>query len=265
MDRLKEIVATFVGKLPDEINDQTLIDRSAIPGSILIHRMYAAINAAGYSIDEYSNIKHYGELIVRLRDPQQVIVSSPNGDVPKNGAPDVIDGLPETELAVGIDIESVGSFPEVSDYREDEFYASNFTQREISYALLRQDPRETLAGIFCAKEALCKADRACSTTPFCTLEIEHDEVGVPYFNGFAISISHANGFAIAVAATRPSLIEQKSVGSSEGVRPEISSDTTGYGGSVARAKYQVLSTIILSILSLVISVVAFLMVFLLWR
>ena len=108
------------------------------------------------------------------------------------------------KLLAGIDIEAIAALPKTTDYREDEFYKSTFTAREISYALLQSLPQETFAGIWCAKEALRKADPALAGLPWTALEVVHDGAGKPSMavNGKpvegALSVSHSGGMAAAI-------------------------------------------------------------------
>jgi phosphopantetheine--protein transferase-like protein len=106
---------------------------------------------------------------------------------------------------VGIDIQSVSELispAALKDLKGDPELRALFTPREMSYAEGRPDPRETLAGIFAAKEAIRKADAAMLERPFTQIEILPDEQGAPRIAGFAISISHSAGVAIAIAIAR---------------------------------------------------------------
>lgn len=201
MEDLKKIIGTFIKRDVKEIHNGTVIDNTAIPGSIMIHRMYAIINKAGFNIKNYTGINSYGDLLNRLNRPDvQTISGSTNAiiDTNPNNEP-----AQATTTAIGIDIEHIDNLPKAVDLREDIFYKSNFTNKEISYALLKPKTYETLAGLFCAKEALCKTNNAIKLTPFNQIEIEHTAAGVPVFRDYALSISHANGFSIAVAVRQP--------------------------------------------------------------
>jgi len=106
-------------------------------------------------------------------------------------------------LRIGIDIQQIAEL--FDDHVERDPKASDelkriFTLREISYAQSRPHFRETLAGLFAAKEALRKADASLLQQCLLDLEILPDLAGKPTFPSFEISISHSGGFAIAVAA-----------------------------------------------------------------
>lgn len=107
-------------------------------------------------------------------------------------------------LQIGIDIQRIDElFPEsqIPDPKSSAQLTSTFTLREISYAQTRPSMRETLSGLFCAKEALRKCDERLLGTALTEIEILPDENGRPAFRGFTLSIAHSGGFAIAVAAT----------------------------------------------------------------
>jgi len=206
MEDIKKIIAVFIKKTPDEITNATLINGSAIQGSILVHRMYAAINSAGYTVNNYSNINTYGDLVLLLtgetaEDKNHVLkIISNENPISKN-----------VSTAIGVDMECVDNLPIAVDIREDRFYKDNFTAEEISYSLLKIKPYETLTGIFCAKEALCKVNNSLIGKPFNQIGIKYDEEGKPFYHDYLISISHANNFAIAVAliANNLNILEAK--------------------------------------------------------
>jgi len=103
---------------------------------------------------------------------------------------------------VGIDIQRVDEVipgDGLSDLKSSGEITATFSLREISYAQSRPSPRETLCGLFCAKEALRKCDAALLALPLTGIEILPDEEGRPCFHGYALSISHSGGFAVAVA------------------------------------------------------------------
>jgi phosphopantetheine--protein transferase-like protein len=114
---------------------------------------------------------------------------------------------PRPAPGAGIDIETVSAMPETHDYRSHAFYAETFTPAEIAYCILKPDPREAFCGLFCAKEALLKADPTSARGPLAAIEIGHQAEGRPYYKAgpsgvkppYALSISHSGGMAVAVA------------------------------------------------------------------
>jgi holo-[acyl-carrier protein] synthase len=159
--------------------------------------MYATLSKAGYPVKNYAEIKSYGDLLKKLNGS---VITAPAKEK-KYVKEEIKDEKKAASLpaAIGVDMEHIENLPKAIDFREDEFYKLNFTNKEISYALLKPRPYETLAGLFCAKEAICKADNEIKELSFNEIEIEHSSNGAPHFKNFSLSISHSNGFAIAVA------------------------------------------------------------------
>ena len=63
---IKPIIAEFLKVDQSTIVGNTIIDRSAVKGSILVHRMYGAIANAGVVVTDYTAIRTYGQLLQRL-------------------------------------------------------------------------------------------------------------------------------------------------------------------------------------------------------
>ncbi len=195
MEDVKKTIAVFINKSPEEITPETLINKKAIQGSILIHRMYAKLSQNGYKVDDYSNIDTYGQLVSLLNGENPVSKSldvKSNYDNTKHSGEDPMSKL-------GVDIECIANLPVADDIREDKFYTDNFTSAEISYSLLKEKPYQTLAGLFCAKEALCKVNNSLIGLPFNAIEISHTDAGKPLYPEYALSISHTDDYAIAIA------------------------------------------------------------------
>jgi holo-[acyl-carrier protein] synthase len=106
---------------------------------------------------------------------------------------------------IGIDMDKVEKF---NLDRNSSFIKNNFTLKEIDYAFSKSSPKETLCGLFCAKEAIIKAlDR--QDVLLREIEISWDSSGRPIAkilkNGisaegeFSISISHSGEYAVAMA------------------------------------------------------------------
>ena len=190
IDKIKVIVAPFLKVDEGSVTADTVIDRTAIKGSIMIHRMYAALSRELNNEIRYrDSIRTVGDLLVRC------------GDKYAPGHEEIAPPLPASGrgILVGIDIEEVDKMPKVPDFREDAFYKENFSPKEISYCLLQTSPVESFAGHFAAKEAIVKADNSYKTVPFCHIEVINDGNGRPLFKDFVLSISHVDRFAIAVA------------------------------------------------------------------
>ena len=132
-----------------------------------------------------------------LDDPsfwkKSVSTHTKNFSIPKLNLPD------NKNYFIGIDIQSIKEFTEkigVID-KNNKDLALIFTEREISYAESKTNPKETLTGIFSAKEAILKCMNT-KVTSWRDIEIKHKE-NQPHFKGTALNISHSKDFAIAVA------------------------------------------------------------------
>jgi len=199
MNKAKQIVATFLKEKAENISESTRIDITAIPGSVLIHRMYSELRKNGYKIDNISKIVTFGDLQHRLTgkgefSKTEVVSTSSNSDSLDNI---VIGGN------IGIDMESAENLPDTSDYYSHQFYKDNFSEREIGYCSSQTNPKKSFSGRFAAKEAIVKADNIYINKPFFEIEIQISECGRPLFQGFNLSISHVhlgqNQLSIAVA------------------------------------------------------------------
>ncbi|MCP4351401.1 MAG: 4'-phosphopantetheinyl transferase superfamily protein [Desulfobacterales bacterium] len=198
-EKIKDIVAPFLKVESSEITEETIIDKTAIRMSILLRRMYATLAKEGFKISSPNNIRTFGELLNVLDFNE----TEPPGKI-NEIKPAVGSWQPATSFLVGIDTEDIKNMPEPDDFREDAFYKQNYSQNEIAYCILQNNPLASFAGKFSAKEAIVKADTSYRDTPFSKIEILNDSDGRPYFNDFVISISHTENHAVAVAI-KPSL------------------------------------------------------------
>lgn len=116
---------------------------------------------------------------------------------------------------IGIDILEIKRIKQLPKER---FYARVFTPAEIDYIVSKKDADETVAGLFCCKEAVLKA-LGCGIgngTNFKQVEITHNEQGQPQANVFGeclqilktmgesvfVSVSHSGTTAVAVAVIK---------------------------------------------------------------
>lgn len=60
-------------------------------------------------------------------------------------------------VAIGVDTEQTGRFKLLNLKKDREFLEKIFTKDELSYCFSKNDPSQTLAARFCAKEATVKA------------------------------------------------------------------------------------------------------------
>ena len=216
-ENIKKIVSEFI-KIPvEQINGETGIGRSVLVNSILVLRMYAAIAKEGFVIDNYQEIKTYGELLNKISGNQKDRNYIPimNENALHSQIKDQIKGI-------GIDIEEISNLPRTDDFREEAFYQLNFTSQEIAYCIIQPDPYASFCGLFAVKEAIVKASNFYKNIPFNKLFVDHLENSKPVFSGFEISISHTNSIAIAVAVKDSEIPEtaKESAGFSEHSKSE---------------------------------------------
>lgn len=194
---IKNIISLYIKIPADQINTNTIIDRTAVTSSIMLHRMYAHLANENFAVADYWDIKDFGGLQKRINVRQD---STATPDI-SSGKLTVIPAAAseDKQFAIGIDIEQISNMPLVADYREDEFYTMNFAPAEIAYCILQSNSAASFAGLFAAKEAIIKANNFFLNKPFHSIQIVHLPNGKPVHPGFKLSISHTNDMAIAVA------------------------------------------------------------------
>ena len=199
-EKIKEIVAVFTRIPADQINAATLVDRTAVNSSIMLHRMYAKLSESGIIVDNYQEVKTFGNLLQRINGGN-ISINPEMGFIPlsNNGQHSAIGNGEAIPMNIGIDVEEISAMPRVNDLREEDFYKMNFSPSEIAYCILRPDPYASLAGLFAAKEAIVKADNQYRSKPFNSIVIDHLPGGSPVHDKFNLSISHTNTTAVAVA------------------------------------------------------------------
>ncbi|WP_336515197.1 holo-ACP synthase [Pollutibacter soli] len=190
--KLKELVSGFIKIPADQIDSATPIDRSVVKNSILLHRMYARLKEENIIVNDYWEVKTFGDLLSK---------SGNSGiGISKNNSVNAVHPVSGDKAeGIGIDIEEISALPVVSDFRTSPFYEMNFSPGEISYCILQPNPYSSFAGIFAAKEAIIKVNNSFKSLPFSSIAIHHLESGKPVFNDLHISISHTDNYAVAVA------------------------------------------------------------------
>jgi len=201
-EKITTILGIFLKQPKEQINSATVIDRSVLGSSILVHRMYAKLAAEGVVVKDYQQVRTLGDLLQKLesnvpatRDQMPVIISVAPGIAEAAFTQPEEKDMP----GVGIDIEMVSAMPVAGDFREEPFYTMNFSPSEISYCILQPKPYVSFAGLFAAKEAIVKADNRFRNTVFKNVVIRHFDSGKPFFTGFNLSITHTDEIAVAVA------------------------------------------------------------------
>lgn len=131
---------------------------------------------------------------------------------------------------IGVDIQQISElFPQdLSAPKADESLTSIFSLKELSYAESSSDIRQTLTGIFAAKEAIIKAHSGHAGRNLPDIEILQQSDGAPAHAGFLLSISHSGNYAMAVAAYLGVAVTQ--VGGQESFDSAVSTPTDANGG-----------------------------------
>jgi phosphopantetheine--protein transferase-like protein len=203
-ERIKETLSFFLKIPAAQVHAATVIDRSAVSSSILLHRMYAKLAAEGIVVDNYQEVRTYGDLLNRLSVSGAGATEAASNGVPSLNTDNGIYSNPAAiekgdAPGVGIDIEMVAAMPVTGDFREDAFYTMNFAVAEIAYCILQPKPYASFAGLFAAKEAMVKADNSFKKMEFKNIVVQHHSNGKPFHAGFNLSIAHTEEIAVAVA------------------------------------------------------------------
>ncbi len=193
---IKEIVAPFLKKEPTEIHKGTSVDNKAVQSSILIHRMYAELSANGFTVDDYSTIRTFGDLMSKLGQAVTDDVAGSNG---------AVDSSRNLKPGIGVDIVHLEQLPDTFDYWEEPFYTENFAKSEIAHCLTKKHPKQSFAGLFAAKEAAIKVNTRLKHMKFNSIVIVIDESGKPSTQDINLSISHTEKTAVAVAISESAL------------------------------------------------------------
>jgi len=201
-EQIKNTVSKYTKIPAEQIAASTVIDRSTVASSIILHRMYAQLANEGIVVNDYTTIKTFGQLMANVNGKE---VSNFTTDTAQ---PISYSATEHTQApSIGIDIENITAMAPANDFREDNFYKMNFSPAEIAYCILQPKPYASFAGLFAAKEAIIKADNSYKSKTFNLIAIDHLPDGKPVFPGFQISISHTAEMAIAVAVKNISLTQ----------------------------------------------------------
>jgi phosphopantetheine--protein transferase-like protein len=218
-DALARIVASFLDLEPGQITRDLSLKGTRLSGSLARTRLFAAIqHQLGVQCQAAYSAQTYGELHASLCGGSQ-IERRENGSIPSSNhdqrTPGIFIGARgiEEQLGCGIDIETVGDLPVAADYWLDPFYAATFTESEIAYCLMQDNPPMHFAARWCAKEALKKCDAAFNDLPLKQIEVALTASGAPFLqcrnNGtskrvpVALSLSHTSHMAAAVVVKMP--------------------------------------------------------------
>jgi phosphopantetheine--protein transferase-like protein len=205
IEKLQEIIAEFMKVPVDTVGASTALT-GVLAGSLGRARLDAILRSRmGISNPGVYTIKTFGELC-QLAGADISGVSPAAPEPQRNKLPKTLTGAFGRGVAIGIDMQSLDAMPEATDYWENEFYVQHYTRQEIAYALLQPNPRESLAAMWCAKEALRKADGRWLEVDWHRTEVAHTPTGEPMLMSggetlpYSLSLSHTCGLAIAVVA-----------------------------------------------------------------
>lgn len=197
MDMLqaKKVIAHFLKVEASEINEATVMNYTVIPSSLLLHRMYSVLADKGYVLEDPSSVVTYSDFLSALSD------NTKEPDFKPFETKGISDEISDTSLffSSGIDIEELSIIKNIKDYPNDPFFKENFSKEEIEYCMSKPDPSQSFAGLFCAKEAIIKADNSFKKVKLNKINIKHDASDKPIFEGFSISISHSANYVAALA------------------------------------------------------------------
>ncbi len=254
-ESIHAVVARFFNVPESGISDSFVLPPERLAGSISRRVLHAAIKRlAGADLPGVWTASTFGELI--HGGAADTTARTPPGSMSPR-APVAVSGA----LGIGIDIEEVANLPWSGDPWKEAFYTENFTQAETAYATRQPDPRTTLAGLWCAKEAALKCGAEFATLRPAQIEIRHDESGRPQLevDGSAvaceISISHAGTSAVAVCIRYPMPTHREAnlqlpiIADANGGKPEADGHQSRWGS---------LGPILLSVAALILSVISLL-------
>jgi phosphopantetheinyl transferase (holo-ACP synthase) len=189
---MSDQVIEYVARL---LNKPVTIDTELSLSSAQMVRLHAWLCSQKIKFNESALSKRFTlSSLLGIDDSSMVSVSQSLATLKNNS------GSYEKRHSIGIDIQRVDElFPNgiPGDPKADSELIGIFTLSELSYAQSRENPLETLTGIFSAKEAVKKA----SNQPINLLDVEVSwgKDGAPIVSGYAISISHSRNYAVGIA------------------------------------------------------------------
>ena len=198
---LQQLVAGLLRVDPGQIQNSTSLEPLA--GSLNRAKLAYALQRLGKTLPDHWLPGTFGELAGFVSGAEAVEVPVASQTAPAFTLPSLATGT-----MVGLDIETVASLPEATDYWEHDFYRKVFTRAELAYCLMADMPRTHLAGFWCAKEALRKCGDHLLRLELNSIQVSHNEAGRPLLQIFdggewrgipaALSISHTDTLAMAV-------------------------------------------------------------------
>lgn len=213
MDNLIRIIAEISGKKTEEITPDSILSALRINSSIGILKLQSALEKKfNKKLKPISMNVKVAMIAQQLGlDGNSVAVNTERTKREEKELEDSFKTVKHDygfwDIFIGVDIEEVASLPKTGNLRTHEFYSSQFSDAELSYALLMPDPYVHLCGMFCAKEAFKKSSPDLIEVPMNEIIISHNSAQRPSISTvhdsinrkyqFKISISHTEKFATA--------------------------------------------------------------------
>ncbi|GAB4239020.1 MAG: hypothetical protein Kow0049_26110 [Stanieria sp.] len=212
MEKVVEIVAKIAGKSATQVLPETSLGSLGITSSIQILKIQSALERQYQQklpfLGDNWTIERIAAQVGEISFPKKfnLAPSQSKTEANFNNNTALLQSVNLSNISIGIDIEEINNLPDTSNYRTHEFYQALFCAEEISYALLKNEPKLHLCGIFCAKEALKKAAPELINLRMDEIIVTHQQ-GRPLIKtsklainstfNFQLSISHTFNYAVA--------------------------------------------------------------------
>lgn len=207
-EKVRSVVAKFFNVPESAVTDSFVFPPDRLQWSLARCTLHAALKRmAGVELPSVWTATTFAQLLNGTAPSSQ---ASSSAAVPSQRAP-------SDNTSVGIDVELVENLPWSADPWTEPFFVENFNKEEIAYCVRQPNPRLSLCGLWCAKEAAIKCGPPFAGLLPKQIEIFHDEHGRPSVRTADsadqnpepfcdLSISHAGQtvVAICVRAPRPS-------------------------------------------------------------
>lgn len=210
--KIENVIKQFPLKDFVEINENSEISKVInMFSSLLVERVKARLSDEfpTYDFDDMkpnSTINDIKNLILNQKKSRNFKNKNQEELINKNHKSNIIyDVGEENEICgLGTDIENLDSLPnDIFSISETKLRQNLFTEYEISYALMKENPKLTLLGIFSAKESIIKALNLKTKIQYSSIQISHTKEGKPYASlsgylneQFKLSISHSKDYAM---------------------------------------------------------------------
>lgn len=207
-DKVREIINKFPLKKNKFDSESSLKDSIDLFSSLISLRVVTMLEESFgdlnfSSINEFSTIKEISDLIIYQKNK---INNSNESKIFKNKFQRYNKPIERIgNFSIGIDIENIQSLPDdVFHFSQTNLRKKLFTPKEVIYSLNKENPKLTLLGIYCAKEAILKTEVNRYLKNINEIEIFHRQNGKPFTNfqnnknTFDISITHSLDYVAAI-------------------------------------------------------------------